>query len=146
MTAFKNEVLWIHNLGDTCNFYGTKYIASVKIVSNKEPITVKRFLTIAQSGNKVWDSPTEGDIIIPITDTYQRGATSLLKAGRYVKREGKFVSDFMKNMVTTSVTPKVSELITGDDLRGQVLEMTLYNNDDGSVELFAVEINSVESK
>ncbi|MFA5715606.1 MAG: hypothetical protein WC998_07695, partial [Candidatus Paceibacterota bacterium] len=44
MTAFKNEVLWIHNLGDTCNFYGTKYIASVKIVSNKEPITVKRFL------------------------------------------------------------------------------------------------------
>jgi len=146
MTAFYNEVLWIHNLGDTCNFYGTKYIASVKIVSNKEAVTVKRFLTIAQSGNKVWDSPTEGDITIPITDTYQRGASSLLKAGRYVKREGKFVSDFMKNMVTSSITPKVSELITGDDLRGQVLEMTLYNNDDGEVELFAVEINAVESK
>ena len=146
MTAFYNETLWIHNLGDVCNFYGTKYIASVKIVSNKEPIIVKRFLTIAQSGTKVWDSPTEGDITIPITDTYQRGAMSLLKAGRYVKREGKFVSDFMKNMVTSSIIPKVSELITGDDLRGQVLEMTLYNNDDGVVELFAIEINAVESK
>jgi hypothetical protein len=146
VTSFEGSNLWIHNLGTICNFYGVQYGASVKIVSNKNPLMVKRFLSIAQSATKVWASPTAGDITVPITDTWRRGAMSLLKAGKYILREGKFVADFMKNMVTRNATPQVVDLINGDDLKGQILEVTLHSDGAEDANLFAVEIHSVESK
>ena len=62
------------------------------------------------------------------------------------RQEGKYVADFMKNMVSHSVTPLISDLINGDDLRGQTLEMILRNDEVGDASLFIVEINALESK
>ena len=146
LVSVYNGKLWLHNSGDRLNYHGIHRTAKVTIVSNKNPLTVKRFLSTAQSATTLWASPNMGDISIPVTDTWKRGMQSLLKAGKYISREGKFLADFMKNALSHSNTPKVSDLVDGDDLKGQVLEMTVYNDDTTESKLFSQEINFIESK
>jgi hypothetical protein len=147
LTYFDLGKLWICNDSDIHNnFSGVQYKSFVKIVSNVSGLIMKRFKSIFVSANKLFSAPNAGDILIPPTGNNPSGMVSLLKEGAFTAREGKFVADFGQNMVTNQPTPEIADLINGEDLRGESMEINLQNSDTDEVKLFAVQVDSITSK
>jgi hypothetical protein len=146
LTYFDLGKLWLCNDSATRNnFSGVQYSSIIRMITNKAPLAVKRFLQLIISSNKKWSAGTAGDILIPPTGNNPSGMKSLLNTGAFTAREGKYVADFGKNMVTNSPTPVISDLINGEDLRGESMEINLTNSDTDEVKLFAVQVDGVTS-
>lgn len=144
-TSFKDGKLWLHNDGTRMNFYGVQYSQSVKVVSNKEPLKIKNFKSIAVSSNKKWNCGIVGDLNIVQNDAYPRGQQSLIMDGSFVSQEGKFRASMGRNMLTTSSVPSNDDYINGNEMRGEAMEVTLRNASTDETKLFTVEVDSIYS-
>ena len=144
LTAFSGGKLWLHNDNELRNnFYGVQYKTIVRLLSNIKALIKKRFIRIFVTSNKKWSAPNAGDILIPTTGNNPVGMVSLLKEGSFSPVEGKFVADFGRNMTTTNLTPSISDLVDGQELSGEYVEIQLENSDTEEVKLFAININSI---
>jgi hypothetical protein len=147
MVEFDVGKLWLMNDNPVRNnFSGKQYTSILNIISNKSALMFKRFISIFVTSNKVWSAPNAGDISIPPTGNNPDGMVSLLKKGAFTAEQGKYVADFGKNMVTNSSTPQVSDLVNGEDLQGEAMEIQLMNDDTTEVNIFAVQVNGVTSQ
>jgi len=145
LTSFKSNVLWLHN-SDTalrCKFYGTQYKYWLTIVGNKFPLTIKRWLQMLISSNKVLSCPDAGDIEIPITGNSPTGMLSLLKPAALTPVQGKWVAELGKNMTTNQATAELADLIEGDDLEGQAITIRLEGTETTEHKILAVELQGV---
>jgi len=148
LTSFNGNTLWLHN-SDTAprvNFYGVQYKYWFTMVFNKLPLIIKRILTIFVASDKKFSAPDAGDISIPPTGNNPNGMVSLLKAGAFESVQGKWIAEFGKNMTTNQDTATVEDLVNGDDLEGQTVEVRLEGDETTEHKVFSVEIEGVTTK
>jgi hypothetical protein len=145
MTSWESEKLWLHNSGTRMNFYGTQYTQRVKVAANKDPLKVKAFKAIVLDSNKIWNAGTNGDIVILQNGSLLSGASSKLPESWFELREGKYYSNFGRNMLSNGVTPQEADLIDGDELRGSSMGITLRNANTDETKLFGVIVESTYS-
>lgn len=148
LTSFKGNDLYLHNsdTADRSTFYGTLSKYWVTIVSNKLPLIIKRWMSIFVSSNKKLSCPDAGDVSIAETGNTPGGMTSLIKAGAFTSIEGKYVADFGKNMTTNQTTATYADLVNGDDMEGQAMEVRLEGEESTEHKLLGVELQGVTSK
>ncbi len=145
LTSFKGTNLWLHDEGTRMNYYGVQYEQVVKVVSNKDPLKVKAFKSIAIDSNKAWNAGQTGDILIPANGSLTRGGSSKLPEGWFELREGKYYSNFGRNMLSSGSTASNDDLINGDELRGSSMSINLRNSSTDETKLFGVIIDSAYS-
>jgi hypothetical protein len=148
LISFVNGTVWLHDDNDLRNnFYGVQYAQSVHVVSNVEPRKVKTFKAIVLDSNKnVWSADNAGDVWIDPNATYTRGMVSLLKNNRFIAKEGVLYASFDRNMITNKLVANLYDLINGDELRGNVLNVILSNTETTEVVLFTIGIHSLPSE
>ena len=147
LTSYKNNGVWLHNSDSVpiMNFYGTQRGQKIKIVANKEPLKNKIFKALKIHSNKPYDCANQGDVFVPPNDSYSLGMSSLLKPGAFTLVEGRYCSEFGKNMLTSGATPSMDDYVNGDELRGESLELTLNSDSTDDNELVSVEVNGIYS-
>jgi len=141
----KSNQLYIHNSDNVsrCEFYGVKYPRQFKVYGNIQPSIVKVFLSMSIfTDNDGWSVP---EIKIDPSVTYPRGMASRLKEGKFKYKEGVAYSEFLRNMLTTSSTPEVLELATGDQLRGESVSLLLEESNNDKAVLYQTDINFIKS-
>jgi len=142
--SFIDGELWKHNSNALrANFYGTQYKPQVKIVSNIDFERVKVFKWLAINSNNKWSAP---EITIDPNANYIRGMFSRLKEGKFETVEGVWYAPFMKNMLTTSTTVSQADLIDGEELRGQYVDVLLECESTGDTVLLSVIVGSIPSQ
>jgi hypothetical protein len=147
LVSWKNNLLWLHNSSNTerCTFYNVNYSYWVTPIFNKLWQTVKRYLTLILSTDKVLSAPNAGDISIAATSNNPNGMVSLLKSGAFSSVQGNFIAEIGKNMITHQSTAEVLDLIDGDDMQGQSMTVRLEGNENTEHKLLSVEAQGVTS-
>lgn len=145
MVSFLNGQLYLHESNSAANtFYGSFTPSKISLQSNIHPHKIKVFDNISLYADKVWSSPDDGDILIPATALHPSGMSSRLKAGKFVKKEGLFHAEFLRDLNTPGAIS--NKILTGRRLRGEVLLITLTNTDNFLVTLSKLIVYSQPSE
>lgn len=134
--------LWLHNSDsvDRLSLYGNAKELIVKIVANKPANVMKIFNSLWLHSSAKFEASS---IIVPSGDTDTgREMKSKLSEAVLQERRGIYSAPFFKNMKTTDTTERTNELLTGENLAGYTLEITLKNDSTTKVKLFKVDILS----
>lgn len=137
----KGQSLYRHNsdTSNRCTFYGTKYSRRFKVFANVDPNLVKTFMSMSiQTNRNGWSAP---DIRIDPTATYSRGMVSRLNSNKFIYEEGIGHATFMRNMLTKSSSLDVLQLANGDQLKGEVMEILMEENNNDKTVLYEIDIN-----
>lgn len=146
MVTSWDAALWVHNDPGSplMNFYGVQYYPSFTYLANKQGGVIKDHKAIVLTATEEWFAPNAGDLKIISNGTYREKQTKIPK-GKFGAREGKYYSEIPRNMLTKSNTPSMVDFLSGDQMRGEVMEITLTNDTVNDSEVTAVEINSIYS-
>jgi hypothetical protein len=146
LTSFASNSLWLHNSDNVppMNFYGTQYTQQIKLVFNKPPVIVKDHRAIQVNATEEYFCKDAGDVRIPADGTYREKQTKIPK-GRFKKKEGKYYTEIPRNMLTHQLTPKDTDAVNGDVMRGKVIEFNLTNDTTKDTEMFDVQVDSTPS-
>lgn len=126
-----------------CNFYGTQYESYIQFVTHSIPSAIKIFNSISIHADSQWTVETvEGDA----NSNYTNGFYSKIPDANFVRDEGVWRSEFMRNMKTRSSVATNYDLINGEECRAYVVKIKLTNDETTKTELFKVDINSMISK
>ena len=140
--TFKGGQIFKHTTdANKCTYYGIKYPQRIKIVFNEQWTLVKVMDWLAISSNVRWDIKCS----IAPSFTYKNGMYTEIKAEQLEHKEGKFFKEFPRNMKSKQRQIVRDQLITGDKMRGQVMEIILENWENGDVYLSNIEVNSSKS-
>jgi hypothetical protein len=144
LLSVTDSSLYVHNsdMADRLNLHGSAKDWVVKLVSNNALNIKKTFDAIAQHSSVVFGIDP---ITVPKEGSNVREMTSRLKSGKFEKREGIYYAPTLKNMKTTSDSESKIELVTGEDLRGYTMELTMSTSDSGDNELFKVDVYQTQS-
>jgi hypothetical protein len=63
LITYKNGDTWTHDGDLFNNFYGTQFPSTITPVFNQASQVKKKFLSVAYRSNKVWSSPSKGDVM-----------------------------------------------------------------------------------
>ena len=145
LTSFVQDDLYLHNSDDVdrCYLYGVQRKSKVDVVAVEAPNVMKTYESMAIHSNKPWDVT---NITIDPTATYPNGMKSKIPEARFVRREGAYYSDYLRDMFSNSPTANTLDLLRGNELRGYVITHRLENDDTTEVNLFKVDVNSSLSR
>lgn len=150
IVSFVNGQLWLHEANPIQNvFYGVKHPFGVDFVVNNNYDTKKIFWNIRVKSNKKFITPVDG-IVIPPNSSYPEGHISELSLeNKWKLAEGDFYADFLrdsKDPVFSSIDDenlrKVTSLLRGRHLRGDIVRISLRNNSENQVILEGVVVES----
>lgn len=122
-----NQKLFTHNRGANYSEYdGVVHDPLIKVVMNQNSEKVKIYKALCLESSHVLFAPVAGDIFVPANGNYPLGMGTRLKENLMVQKEGIFYGPIMKDINT----PKAGwsddkKILTGRELRGQTLEITL---------------------
>lgn len=151
-------VLYKHHSAsaDRNSFYGSGYSSKIKLVSNKHPELIKRFNSISEDSNVIWEAPNTDSIIINPNaiehqDPYTYTKHHLKMQSEIVEElfrldDGEFKAEFLRDNLTTTGSPTTVDLINGRALQGKVMSIQLENNDTTASYLKMVTIKSTIPK
>jgi hypothetical protein len=147
LLSFYAGQLYSHNDGDPLEFYGTKREPSIVLVANKEPFLTKLWKSIAIYSSKVWYAKDYGDINIAASVNFARGMTSKLPSEQFESVEGIHRAGFLANATSTSTKENVTDLVNGQELRGETMEIKLTCDErDEDVTISGIIIDALHSK
>ena len=116
------------SIGPVLTWYGVKSYASITAVFADFPNTEKDWFSVREKSNAVWHCPY---IYIPSDAGIPNGMTSRLTKGRFVKLEGDWFADFLRDMTDkTREGTEVEKLFNGRPLKGAVMVIEFRNADD----------------
>lgn len=132
--TWKNGILYTHdNTSSYCNFYGTQYKPSLKLVFNQFESIKKRYNTITMLSNKPWISETNGDIYTNL------GQMSSLVYSDFITRDDKVHAAFKRDSLSTG------GLYNGNVLKGNWVQINLKPvNGNEFVNLYYIELSILE--
>lgn len=137
--AFKNGRLWRQNVNETRNnFFGVQYTSRITFYVNINATEVKNFISLREKSNKVW-SVIEA-LILPYYGK-PNGQKSRIKKGRFKNLQGDWFADFLKDMNDPRFFSQTEALFKGADLQGNVLKITLENDEISEVRLLSIDFN-----
>ena len=129
---FKDGVMYLHDVGNT--MFGAAYEKSITFVVNPEPGVPKLFDNITQVGSGLW----RAEISIPATPSYPSGMTSQLIGNKWLRYEGQYKADFLRDQTDPQFSSiadltirTVTSLLKGRPLRGERADITLKLIDSG---------------
>ena len=115
----------------------------VKVTANQPPNVKKVFDSMEIKSNKPWDvTAVEADA----NSTYPYGMISKIPENKFKLREGVYTAEFLRNQKTNQSTSTILDLLKGEEIRSDVVEITLENDDTTEVNLFSVAVNSSKSR
>jgi len=121
MYSWKDGNLWVHNnTSQYCNFYGSQYDCSIKVVFNINLLEKKSWESIAELASDIWSCP----VIYTNTTSYgnQKQETNLLRVD-FANLENVFEAAIMRDVNS------VGGLLGGDFMKGNYLCVEfLYDN------------------
>lgn len=136
----KNGELWEHNVNEIRNnFYGEQFSSKITFHINLNPTEVKNFYSLRQKSNKVWSVP---EIIIEPRKGKSNGQLSRLKKGRFKSLQGDWFADFLKDMSDPRFVDSLEALMKGADLQGNIMKITVQNDDIVAVKLLSMDITT----
>lgn len=135
--------VWKHNSNTAarCSFFGNQQTCVIGCVANKNGGVTKVMDSIFLHTNGDWS----GTVTIPANLNYPNGMYSILPAAKFKRREGKLMSEFMRNGKTTSNTANVLEYINGEPLRGYAADIRLSNTATTKVSMLMIDVNMTKS-
>jgi len=137
--SFVNGELWLHNANSVYNnFYGVQYTSQVRIIPNAVPGKVKTWLALWLETAQDWFAP---DMEIPADNLHPNGMKSRLIKTKFRRKESFTYAGFMRDQNTPNAATIEDGLINGRRLKGNVLEITLENDDTTLTVLFAANIH-----
>ena len=133
LVSFRNGQLYVHDSATYCNFYGTQFKPSIKLVFNDMQTVKKRYNTISMLCNKKWVPDTNGDI------TTNLGQSSSLQDADFIYKDDKLHASFKRDANSTG------GLYNGNVLKGNWAQINLKPvNGNEFVNLFYIELNILE--
>jgi hypothetical protein len=132
LIGFKDGELWLHDRGtDYNNFYGVQYGSQIRFVVNKDYPKVKVPLAVWYRGI----GKLGAKVFTPPTDSYPTGSFTEMLPEVFTLEDNGYYCEVMKNKLDPNFTDPNEAWINGDDVRGDVVEIELYNNDSNIVRL-----------
>jgi len=121
--TFKNGQIWAHTSTNFCNFYGNQYDASITTVFNQVNINKKTWISIAETGNVIWECP----LIYTQMMSYgsQRQESSLVESDFSVL-ESTYNASFLKDIYSQG------GILNGDSLKGGYIVIKLKKSNANS--------------
>ena len=124
-----------------CKFFGTKQNCVVGIVANKNGGVMKTLDSMSIHSTGRWSVTAT----IPANLNYPYGMYSIIPDAKFINREGKLMSEFMRNGLTTGSSPSLLDYINGETMRGYAADIRLTNTDTSKVSMFMVDVNMTKS-
>jgi hypothetical protein len=144
--AFKNGSLWQQNVNPVRNnFFGQQYSSKITFYVNINPSTVKLFYTMREVANKVWAAPNAKDIVILPYEGKSMGMKSRLKVKKFKYLQGAWFAFFLRNLLDPRFNTELDRLMLGEELRGEVMEITIQNDDTTEAVLFQIDVKTSPS-
>lgn len=139
IVSFKNGQLWAHDRNVLAkNFYGVQYTRQLTYVSNKDFPKVKDFKAISINGIGLNDVPSIR--ILPFQG-YINGMLSSLSKRFFQVLEGIQYAYFQRDRLSPGFGGnQLQALANGRSLKGQVLEVTLENDDTEKSSIYSSDI------
>lgn len=139
VVSFVKGQLYVHDRSNIAKeFYGTQYNRELTYVSNKDFPKVRDFKAISVNGIGLNDVPSIR--ILPF-EGYPNGMFSLLTKRFFKVLEGVQYAYFQKDRLTPGMQAnQVNAMANGRNLKGQVLEVTLVNDDTTKSSIYSSEI------
>lgn len=132
LIGFKDGELWLHDRGtDYNNFYGVQYGSQIRFVLNKDYPKVKVPLSVWYRGV----GKLGAKVFTPPTDSYPTGSFTEMLPEVFTLEDNGYYCEVFKNKLDPNFTDPNEAWINGDDIRGDVVEIELYNNDSSIVRL-----------
>ena len=137
--------LYKHNSDevDRLELFGERKEAKIGVVANQEPRLMKVLDSIMLDTNGKWCVES---VIIPPNMNYPNGQESRIPAEMFIKREGIYQAEFLRNMKTKGSTAQSLLALTGEPLRGNDALITLKCTETNRVSLFRVTCNMTASR
>lgn len=136
--SWKDGTLWIHNANDRMNsFYGVDYPSIITFYCNVNYDQDKDFYTLTLNGSSVW----RADVSLPARTGKSRGQASRIKPGNFKLEKGQWKAAFLRDMNDPRFIDEQQALMRGAYLQGQIMKITLTNNDIGEMQLISVEVD-----
>lgn len=143
--SFMGGDIWTHNDPSVprANLFSEQKEMKVGIVANQDANVVKILDSIGIHSDENWEVES---VTIPKTLNQPNGMYSKIPKGRFLKREGVWRSEFLRNMKSTSAIASVKEAISGETLRGYSAYLVLKNTSTTECRLFKIDINMTKSR
>ena len=143
--SFMSGDVYLHNSDevDRCNLFGEQKDFKVGIVMNEDPPHTKILDSLGIYTNGEWEVES---VTIQPDQNYPDGMSSFIPKSFFKKREGVLYSEFLRNMKTSSSTPKAIEALTGEALRGNCAYLVLKNTSADKVEIWMVNLQLTKSR
>ena len=117
LITFNEDGLWTHDSGTYNNFFGVQYGSSVSPVFADQPAIKNTYNGIGYQSNKIWASPTNGDIQTSnINPQTLLPTISNIKSVDYDLQENVYVAAF--NRDANSMSDAQLAVVEGDFLKG----------------------------
>jgi hypothetical protein len=143
--SFSGGNLYIHNSDAVprCNLFGEQKDAKIGVVINEKATTTKVLDSLGIFTDGLWEVES---LTIPVDLNYPNGMYSKIPSGNFKKREGVLYSEFMRNMKTSSETPKTIEAISGEELRGNEAYLVLKHTGGTETQIWKIDFNMTASR
>ncbi len=139
--VFKNGRLWEQNTNEVRNnFFGVQYTSKIIFYVNLSPSEVNNYFSMRQKSNKVWTSANDGDIYIYPSEGKPDGQRSRLKRGRFKRLQTDWFVDFLRDLSDPRFTTEDEALFKGALLQGNVMKITIENDDTTEVRMFSIDV------
>ncbi len=140
--SFLNGILWEHNIGTENNFYGDIKPCSITFEINANSASANKYTDIEiSSPDNVWDVEFNID-----KGTNYMAQKSILKPAIIRKKENRLFSPILRNILSRDNIENISLLRSGNQLIGETMKVTIYNNTEGDFTLKEVEVKFLISK
>jgi hypothetical protein len=139
IVSFKEGQLWVHDRNTVSkNFYGGQYTRQLTYISNKEFPKVRDFKAISVNG--LGDNFCPSIKILPFQG-YLGGMFSTLSKRFFKTLEGVQYAYFQKDALSPGFAGnQLRALANGRNLKGQVIEVTLENDDTAKSTIYSSDI------
>ena len=144
LIAFKDGELWLMYAQNTSfnNFFGVQYDSKVKWVLSKDYPKVKLPLALWYRGKGNWGSIMR----IRPSDSYPLGMETEMTPAHFSLQEDGYYANVLKNKLDPRYPTTDQAWVNGEDLRGDIVEVELYNSENTPVRLDSVNLPYIFSE
>jgi len=139
VVSFEDGKLWVHDRNSLSkNFYGNQYTRKLTYVSNKDFPKVKDYKAIQVNGVGSNSCP---EIKIAPYQGNPTGMSSALSQRFFSVKEGMQYAHFLKDKLSPGFNGnQVNALANGRNLKGQVIEVTVENNETAKSAIYSSDV------
>jgi hypothetical protein len=128
--------MYLHNQSDSFTFHGDEFTQKLTVVSNEDPLRIKRFQNLIQRANKTFNTKA-------YTDSNQSYGAMETEMADYLFKvyEGYSMGYFRRNKFSPRFATEELAMMNGEEMRSYAVTMELtYTPTDSGAELNSVEV------